>query len=309
MKSKKVVVVMGGPSDEAEVSRRSGKAVADALRSKNLDVTELEFVPESFTDDIRRAGCDVVFNAVHGAYGEDGRIAAALDMMKIPYTSSGVLASALTMDKIAAKDIFKSRNIPTPRSTVIYKGQRRVVELLFGKVKPPCVVKAPSQGSSIGVVIVPDFMKVSAALDEVYKYGDAALVEEFIFGRELTVSVVGDLSDVDVLPIIEITTKSGRYDYESKYTKGASRHIVPAEISYEAFIRVRGIAIRTFLAFGCRGVARIDVMLDKEDKPYVIDVNTVPGMTETSLVPDAARAAGIGFGDFCVRLLEMASFS
>ena len=167
------------------------------------------------------------------------------------------------------------------------------------------VVKATAQGSSIGVVIVRDTAELPDALDEAFSYGDEVLVEEFIDGPELTAAVWGTPETCDALPVIEITTESGRYDYESKYTVGASHHIIPARIGGEAMTRVRETAEQTFRVFGCRGVARVDMMLSKEGIPYVIDINTVPGMTETSLVPDAARAAGISFEDFCGRLVEM----
>ncbi len=307
MKDKKIVVVMGGPSSEAEVSRRSAAAVLAALQSKGCSAEGLEFSPRSFFEDIRELRPDVVFNAMHGAYGEDGRMQAALELLGIPCTGSGVLASAMAMDKAAAKNVLLGAGISTPRAKAYLAFQRRgLADRIRAELPGPVVVKAASQGSSIGVVIVREPDALEGALDEAFRYGDEVLVEEFIDGAELTVAVWGTPEKPECLPIIEITTTSGRYDYESKYTLGASSHIIPARISETARARVCEAAERTFRVFGCRGTARIDMMLSDKDMPYVIDINTVPGMTETSLVPDAARAAGVSFEDFCLRLLEMA---
>ena len=306
MKDKKIVVVMGGPSSEAEVSRRSGAAILAALREKNYKAEGLEFVPKTFSSDVQRLSPDIVFNAMHGAYGEDGRMQAVLDLMGIPCTGSGVLASAMTMDKAAAKNVMLGAEISTPKARAYRASDRTGLRArILREMSVPMVVKATAQGSSIGVIIVKNESELFDALDEAFAYGDEILVEEFIDGPELTAAVWGTPETCDALPVIEITTTSGRYDYESKYTVGASSHIIPARISEKAMERVRETAEQTFRVFGCRGVARIDMMLSAEDIPYVIDINTVPGMTETSLVPDAARAAGISFEDFCERLLEM----
>ena len=307
MKDKKIVVVMGGPSSEAEVSRRSGAAVLAALASKGCNAEGLEFVPQNFCADVQRLAPDIVFNAMHGAYGEDGRVQAALELLGISCTGSGVLASALTMDKAAAKRVMLGAGISTPKARSYRAGERAGLKTRILREMPlPLVAKATAQGSSIGVVIVREASELSDALDEAFSYGDEVLVEEFIDGPELTAAVWGTPETCDALPVIEITTTSGRYDYESKYTVGASRHIIPARISAEAMTRVRETADQTFRIFGCWGVARIDMMLSSEDVPYVIDINTMPGMTETSLVPDAARATGISFEEFCEQLLKMA---
>ncbi len=307
MKDKKIVVVMGGPSSEAEVSRRSGAAVLAALRSKGCSAEGLEFVPRNFCADMQRLAPDVVFNAMHGAYGEDGRLQAALELMGIPFTGPGVLASAMSMDKAAAKNVLLGAGLSTPRARAYRAFEREgLADRIVKELPGPVVVKAVAQGSSIGVVIVRDPSELDAALDEAFRYDAEVLVEEFIDGTELTAAVWGPTRQPEVLPMIEITTTSGRYDYESKYTVGASAHIIPARISEEARVRACRLAERTFRVFGCEGIARIDMMLSEEDVPYVIDINTMPGMTETSLVPDAARAAGISFADFCERLLDMA---
>lgn len=308
---KKIVVVMGGPSTEAEVSRRSGTAILNALLSKGYNAEGLELVPATFADDIRNMGAEFVFNALHGRFGEDGVIQGALDMLGIPYTSSGVMASAITMDKVATKRIFVGEGIPTPRARTYFKYElekRDLAAEILQSFDVPVVVKAATQGSSIGVVIVEKPEELRDALREAFKYDREVLVEEFIRGRELTAAVWGNEEQQEMLPIIEITTVTGRYDYETKYKAGAYTHIVPAPLPEDVSRRVEDIALRAFTVCGCRGMARIDFMLDEDNQPYAIEVNTVPGMTETSLVPDAGRAAGIEFPELCARILTLAGY-
>lgn len=308
---KKIVVVMGGPSTEAEVSRRSGKAILHALLEKGYQAEALELDPPNFPQQIKASGADFVFNALHGKYGEDGIIQGTLDMMGIPYTSSGVMAAAVTMDKVATKRFFMAEGIPTPRAHTYFRleySKRNLAQEIIEEFGVPVVVKASSQGSSIGVVIVEQPEELEAALEEAFKYDHEILVEEFIKGRELTVAVWGNEEHQEALPIIEITTVTGRYDYETKYKAGASAHIIPAPLPAEVSKAVEDIAIRAFAVCGCVGMARVDFMLDELNEPYAIEINTVPGMTETSLVPDAGRAAGIQFPDLCAKILAMAGY-
>lgn len=308
---KKIVVVMGGPSTEAEVSRRSGKAILHALLEKGYQAEALELDPPNFPQQIKASGADFVFNALHGKYGEDGIIQGTLDMMGIPYTSSGVMAAAVTMDKVATKRFFMAEGIPTPRAHTYFRFEyckRNLAQEIIEEFGVPVVVKASSQGSSIGVVIVEQPEELEAALEEAFKYDHEILVEEFIKGRELTVAVWGNEEHQEALPIIEITTVTGRYDYETKYKAGASAHIIPAPLPAEVSKAVEDIAIRAFAVCGCVGMARVDFMLDELNEPYAIEINTVPGMTETSLVPDAGRAAGIQFPDLCAKILAMAGY-
>lgn len=308
---KKIVVVMGGPSTEAEVSRRSGKAILNALLEKGYQAEALELDPPNFPQQIKASGADFVFNALHGKYGEDGIIQGTLDMMGIPYTSSGVMAAAVTMDKVATKRFFMAEGIPTPRAHTYFRfeyNKRNLAEEIIEEFGVPVVVKASSQGSSIGVVIVEKPEELNAALEEAFKYDHEILVEKFIKGRELTVAIWGNEEHQEALPIIEITTVTGRYDYETKYKVGASSHIIPAPLPPEVSKAVEDIAIRAFAVCGCVGMARVDFMLDEMNEPYAIEINTVPGMTETSLVPDAGRAAGIQFPDLCAKILTMAGY-
>ncbi|MBQ1867327.1 MULTISPECIES: D-alanine--D-alanine ligase family protein [Selenomonas] len=310
MNQDKIVVVMGGTSTEAEISRQTGTAILKALQSKGYNAEGMELNPTTFAEDIRKSGCAMVFNAIHGKFGEDGMIQGTLDMLGIPYTGSGVLASAVTMDKAASKRVFVAEGISTPRSQTFhaFEMKHNLVAEIEKNFSWPVVVKAASQGSSIGVYIVETHEELEKSLQEAFSYNDEVLVEEFIKGRELTVAVWGDDEAKEAFPIIEITTTSGRYDYESKYTKGASTHIIPMPVSDAKTKEIQDLAIKTFTACGCRGVARVDMMLGPDEKPYVIEVNSVPGMTELSLVPDAARAMGVEFPELCERILEMAGF-
>ena len=264
-------------------------------------------MPATMIEDIKRSGCDIVFNAVHGKYGEDGRIAAALEMINMPYTSSGVLSSAVTMDKVATKHLFRSAGISTPKSRFLHKRDLNssLTAEIIEEFSLPVVVKAASQGSSIGVEIVEKADELEAALKNSFKYDDVVLIEEFIKGRELSIPVYGN-EEKKTLPVIEITTNSGRYDYKSKYTKGESYHIIPAPLDDEVTQKVQKLCIDACTVADCKGMVRVDVMLSEDNVPYALEINSVPGMTETSLVPDAARSVGIDFGSLCEMILQMA---
>ena len=310
MKQGKIVVVMGGPSSEAEVSRRTGAAIVSALESKGYAVEGMELDPPHFAEAIRKSDCAIVFNALHGRYGEDGVLQGTLDMLGIPYTGSGVLAAAVTMDKVMSKRVFLGAGISTPRSETFHRFEfdAELPSRIRKAFSLPVVIKASSKGSSIGVAIVEKEEELEAALKDAFRYDEEVLVEEFIRGKELTVAVWGDAREAKAFPVIEITTVSGRYDYASKYTKGASTHIIPARIPLDVTERVQQLAVDAFRACGCRGVARADMMLGEDMTPYVIEINSMPGMTETSLVPDAGRAMGVEFPELCERILEMAGY-
>lgn len=307
MKDKKIAVVMGGPSAEREVSLNTGKAILTALQEagyKNTIGIDLE--PTRFVEQLKEARIEVVFNAVHGQYGEDGILQGALELLGIPYTGAGVLSSAMAMDKGISKRIFLSAAIPTPRSLLFTKADlnRDLTAEIIDNFSIPVVVKSASQGSSIGVAIVEDAGNLSNAIQQAFQYSNTILVEEFIKGRELTVAIWGK-DEPKALPVIEIVPYSGRYDYHSKYTKGATEYIVPAELTDEITLQVQKVALEAFKILGCCGIARVDIMLDSNNNPYVLEVNTIPGMTATSLVPKAAAAAGISFPDLCEKLLCM----
>ncbi len=310
MSKKKIVVVMGGTSTEAEVSRRSGAAILSALKERGFNAAPLELNPMTFAEDIKALKPDIVFNALHGKFGEDGIVQGVLKMLDIPFTGSDILASALTMNKAAAKRLFFAEGIATPQYRVYLQSDdlNKAAEEILHEFSLPVVIKAAEQGSSIGVFIVERAEDVAPALKDALSFGNEALAEAFVNGRELTATVFGDEKTATALPLIEITTISGRYDYNSKYTVGASSHIVPAPLPDKLTAEIKAMAEKTFLVCGCKGVARVDFMLDENNSPYVIEVNSVPGMTATSLVPDAARAAGLDFPALCEKILIMAGF-
>ena len=302
-----VAVVLGGPSSEAEVSRRTGGAIAEALREKGYNAVELELVPEKLVEQLREIDAKVVFNAVHGMYGEDGRLQSILEAIKMPYTGSGVLASAVAMDKVATKRFLLSENISTPKCLMYNKrydkDMAKIEKEIIETFGVPVVIKAADQGSSIGVEIVKAEADVAAALDNTFKYSDLVLVEECINGKELTCGVMEVKGELKALPIVMIAPHSGSYDFHSKYTKGATDYLVPAPLSEEVTAYVQSLALATYKVLGLSGVARIDVMLDDENIGYVLEANTIPGMTATSLVPKEAAAINISFPELCEMIL------
>ena len=293
---KRIAVAMGGTSHEAEVSLRSGAAVAAALREAGYDVVEARLTRDAI-DEVPR-DVDAVFIALHGGYGEGGGIQADLDAAGLPYTGPGAAASRLCMDKPATKALLRKAGVPTPEGAVV-----TAAAAAFPPPFPlPVVVKPPRDGSSVGLSKVteagqwPEAVRLAAAQDA---QGEA-LVERFVPGRELAVGVVGD----EALPVLEIVAPNGWYDYHAKYAPGVSRHVYPPE---DATTReAQRLAVLAARATGCRGAVRVDFRLSPEGALYTLEVNTAPGCTETSLLPDAAARAGIPFPALCARLIEAA---
>ncbi len=308
MKTKKIAVVMGGPSAEREVSLNTGNAILQALQSKGYQAVGIDMDPKRIVSQLQQANIDIVFNAIHGKFGEDGALQGALDMLGIPYTGSGVLASAITMDKSISKRLFTAAGLPTAAAE-FYDQYSLTVEAACEDIKRkftfPLVVKAAEQGSSIGVYILDNASELEAAVTKAFSYCRHIVVEAFISGSELTIAVMGNKA-AHAFPVIEIVPHSGRYDYHSKYTKGATEYIVPARLDEKTADYFKQLAEQTYQLVGCRGIARVDLMMDKAGKPYILEVNTIPGMTATSLVPKAAAAAGLNFADLCEKLLLMA---
>lgn len=302
-----VAVVLGGPSAEAEISRVTGGAIAEALRSKGYNAQEVELVPKEIISTLINMDAKVVFNAVHGMYGEDGRLQSLLEAAEIPYTGSGVLASALAMDKAATKRYLQSAKISTPRFRILNKKDCHDLETLRAAIVKefgiPVVIKAASQGSSIGVFIVKKEEDIDAAIIGSFEYCDEVVVEKCIIGKELTVSMMEVEGQPVCLPIIWIAPHSGAYDFHSKYTKGATDYYCPAPLPEDITAQVQSLAMATYKVLGLSGVARVDVMLSEAGKGYVLEANTVPGMTATSLVPKAAASVGIAFPDLCEKIL------
>lgn len=307
-KNQVVAVVMGGPSAEREVSLNTGAAIANALREYGYtNVVEIDLDPRNFGKQLAESKAEVVFNAVHGLYGEDGRLQTLLEIREMPYTGSGMIASVSCMDKVITKRMLRDAGISTPACLIVNKKESGIKEKIMQRFSLPVVIKPASQGSSIGVEIVKEENQLDEALANAFKYSRDILVEEFIGGKELTVSMMQKDGEVVALPVIHIAPHSGMYDYHSKYTKGATEYICPADLDEETTKKVQEISKQAYEVLGCSGVARADVMLDEEGNGYVLEINTVPGMTATSLVPKAAAAAGISFPELCNIILQSAA--
>lgn len=307
MKDKHIIVLMGGPSAEAEVSRRTGAAIAEALITKGYHVSTLELNPRTVLQDIENLKGDVVFNAIHGRYGEDGALQGLLEMAEIPYTGSGIMAHSVGMNKKVSKDVFKGAQIPTAES-VSYNGNLQskedIIKDIEAKFSLPVVLKPATQGSSIGVTIVKEQGQLAKAVTEALTYDPILVVEQYLNGREFTVSVL----DGKALAIIEIRPHSGEYDYTSKYTAGATDYLVPAPISDTMTKEMQAIGELVYREVQASGAIRVDVMTDDKDNMYVLEYNTIPGMTATSLVPKAAREVGIEFPELCEKILLTAGY-
>lgn len=326
----KVALLMGGRSAEREISLRTGAGIARALQNLGHEVAAVDaadgrLLPtgdsaalaapgttppaapaQSAMTGVTRAPAvtdsDVVFLALHGGAGENGTVQALLELAGRPYTGSGVLASALAMNKAMSKKVFAHAGIPTPLWQEVSSGARAAdidVRALGGW---PIVVKPNEEGSTVGLTIVSRAEDLDEALELAFQYGSVALVEQYIPGRELTVAVLGD----EALPIVEIRPEGGHYDYESKYTAGRSQYFCPAELPEALAARIRKLGIDAARCLGCSGVSRADFRLSPDGDPFCLEVNTIPGMTPTSLVPMAARAAGMSYDQLVARMLDLA---
>jgi D-alanine-D-alanine ligase len=303
----KVAVLRGGKSAEREVSLMSGTQVEKALRKRGHDVTGVD-VDLNTWDVLRDGAFECVFNALHGRLGEDGTVQGMLELLGLPYTGSGVLASALCMDKVRANTMMAAAGLDIPpfEEVEITDGiAGDLVERLIATYGLPLVVKPVREGSTIGLTIAKDVDQAASGLVLAGRYDRRVLVQQFATGIEITVGVLAT-PDVQVLPTLEIVSDNPVYDYDAKYTAGKSHHIIPARISEVAQRESAESARRAFLELGCAGMARVDIIVDADGTPWVLEVNTVPGLTELSLLPDAARAAGIAFDELCQRLVDHA---
>jgi D-alanine-D-alanine ligase len=302
MALKHVAVLMGGWSAEREISLRSGNACGDALEAQGYRITRVD-VERNVAEVLARLKPDVAFNVLHGRPGEDGTIQGILEILRIPYTHSGVLASALAMDKPVAKVVMAAAGVPVPEGVVVSRAEAAKAHV----IKPPYVIKPPAEGSSVGVFIVhSDHAHPPQELSRPdWPYGEQVLVERYVAGLELTCAVMDD----QALGVIEIEPTTRFYDYESKYAPGGSRHILPARISPNIYQRARNLALTAHRALGCRGVSRADFRFDSRSDAdlFCLEVNTQPGMTEMSLVPELAAHAGLSFGELVKWIVEDAS--
>ena len=306
----KIAVLLGGKSAERDISLKTGNAVAEALITIGHLVKKIDPAEKDFICMIKEYDPEIVFIALHGLYGEDGTIQGLLEILGYPYTGCNVLTSALAMNKIYCKRLLNEAQIPTPNFIVIkeksfLKDTHKSIANILREIKLPLVIKAPNQGSSIGIYFAKKEEDILKMILEAFKLEKEILIEEFIEGREVTVAVMGN-DEFEVLPIIEIVSNTGVYDYRAKYTKGLSEHIIPARITDEVSKKVAELAVKSYAKLGCKGFARVDFIIKDDEIPYVLEINTVPGMTETSLFPDAARSAGLCFEDLIEKILYYA---
>ena len=295
LKNKKIAVLCGGWSSEREISLASGKAIYKAIKKLGLNVVLID-VNKNIAEKLKKEKIDIAYITLHGTPGEDGTIQGMLETMQIPYTGCGVFASSATIDKIISKKMFEYAKIPTAKWTVIEKLKP------FKEIELPVVVKPASQGSAIGISIVKNKKEFEKAVKLAFKYEDRILVEKYIKGTEVTAGVLNGKA----LPVIEIVPKGKFYDFKSKYTVGQSTHIIPARLPEKVLKQIQNIAIKVYNEFMCNGTCRVDRIVDKNNNIYVLEVNTLPGMTKTSLFPDAAKSIGMSFENLVLEIIKSA---
>lgn len=300
----KVGVLLGGRSAEREISLMSGNGVLAALRSRGVDAHPFDPGVQPVAE-LAAAGFDRVFIALHGRYGEDGTIQGMLEMLGIPYTGSGVLASALAMDKPATKRLWTTHGLPTPRFAVLRADSDFAA--VVADLGLPLIVKPAREGSSIGLTKVTAADQMRAAYEKAAALDNDVLAESFIDGAELTCPVVGEGPTAEALPVIKIVAPESNYDYQNKYFTDVTQYLCPSTLPEALENEVRALAVEAFRVLGCRGWARADVMLTRDGKPYLLEMNTSPGMTGHSLVPMAARAVGISYEDFVIQVVAQAT--
>ena len=295
----KVAVLLGGRSAEREVSLMSGTAVLEALQRQGVDAHAFDTGTQALTD-LADEQFDCAFIALHGRYGEDGTIQGALDLMGVPYTGSGVMACALAMDKWRAKLVWRASGIPTPRFEMLDTESNFMATA--DSLGLPLIVKPAREGSTIGLTKVSSAKAVAGAYREAAKHDSMVLAEQFVDGPELTTAILDD----EALPLVRIEAPDGNYDYDAKYFSNETRYFCPAGVDAGLEDRVKRISVDAFRILGCKGWGRVDVMIDADGEPWVLEANTVPGMTGHSLVPMAAKVAGLSFDQLVIRILEAA---
>jgi D-alanine-D-alanine ligase len=305
----KVAVLMGGASAEREISLMSGGGVLKALLLRGVDAHAFDPAERDLSD-LKREGFTRCFIALHGRFGEDGTVQGALELLGIPYTGSGVMASAIAIDKVMTKRIWLAEGIPTPKYVLLRRGAyaREQVVKVPDDLGLPLIVKPAREGSSIGVAKVQGYSEMAEAVEQAAKLDADILCEQFIAGDEVTCPVLGSGDGARALPVIRIVAPEGKYDYQNKYFTDSTQYLVPCGLPAGEEEKIQEIVLKAYRVLGCRGWARVDVMIDaKTRKPYLLEINTSPGMTGHSLVPMSARAAGISYEDLCVLLLQSAT--
>lgn len=304
----KIAVLYGGVSKERDVSISTSRGIMDALRKHGHEVIGIDFHPERLQE-IIELDVDLVFIGLHGKFGEDGSVQGLLDMLEIPYVGSGVLASSLAMDKHMAKQLFNQENIPVAKD-VRYRitDQKQIAEIvdeINATFTPPFVIKPNREGSTLGLTIVNNIHQIEQAINDAIQSDSYILVEQFIKGKELTVPIMGKMGNETALPIIEIISKNELYDYEAKYETGGSEHIIPARINQEQTEQIKKYAIKAHQALGCETYSRADFLLTDDGTAYILEVNTLPGMTPTSLFPDSAAQVGITYEEMIEKFVTL----
>ncbi len=300
----RVGVLYGGRSAEREVSLMSGRGVCEALRSKGVDAHLFDTGEQSLCA-LAQAGFDRVFIALHGRYGEDGSIQGALELLDLPYTGSGPLASSLAMDKVMTKQIWQHAGLPTPDYRVLHDGD--AFDAVIAALGLPLIIKPPLEGSTLGLSRVTRPEELAPAVALARRYGTTVLAERYLPGAELTVPLLGSGAQARALPVIEIRAPGGNYDYEHKYVSDETQYLCPAPLDAALTAEVQALAQRAYRLLGCEGWGRADLMLDDTGRPWLLEMNTSPGMTSHSLVPMGAAAEGMSYADLCVAILAQAS--
>lgn len=301
-KDKKIGVLRGGISAEREVSLASGRAILKALRAKGYQAISLD-VKEDIGLRLVKEGIEVAFIALHGRYGEDGSIQGLLEILRIPYTGSGILASALSMNKLVSCELFEFHHLPVPKYHLLREGQVKKFKSSALSFSLPAVVKPCGEGSSVGVSIVSKAREWKAALKEAFQYDGEVLIEQYIAGKEIHIGILQD----KVLGGVEVVPKDKFYSYQAKYTKGLSDYILPPRLSPKALKKAERAAREAHKCLGCEGATRVDLRVDPQGRPYLLEVNSLPGMTTTSLLPKIARESGLDYNDLVEQILNTAS--
>lgn len=300
-----VALLYGGKSKEREVSLVSGKATKQGLEQAGFKVTAIDPANSHELVQLIEGDFDVAYVCLHGRFGEDGTVQGFLELLGLPYTGSGVWSSATAMDKTKSKLFYERAGLHVPQSVTLSPDHTSTLQEIVDKVGLPCVVKPPKEGSSVGIHMINTSEELQQALDSVFETGDDALVETYVAGMELTVAVLGN-KDPLALPVIEIIPKNHFYDFESKYAEGGSEHVCPAPLEEEQAKTVQEMAKKAHQALECRGLSRSDFLLDDKGDFWILETNTLPGMTETSLLPDAARVHGMDFPELCKFIVQLA---
>jgi D-alanine-D-alanine ligase len=294
----KIGILCGGSSSEREISLKSAESVYSVLMDQGLNITKIDIDERRSVKQIQESNITLAFIAMHGKFGEDGVLQEVLENLEIPYTGSGIKASQLAMDKVASKKVFSEKGIKTPEYEIFVKNRNA----RLNGINFPVVVKPSSQGSSVGLTILDYPLQLQNALEIAFQFDERAIVESYIEGREITVGIFNECP----LPVIEIIPKRKFFDFEAKYVPGNTDYEIPADIKPEYYKAAQEIAISAHKALNCRDFSRVDMILSKDGKIFVLEVNTIPGLTSTSLLPKSAKVAGIDFMQLCLKMLEMA---